>query len=260
MLKKLLSVCLAVIMVFTLSGSVFASEANGAKTALDESLLYTESYNPAKTCSTSADQAKLERYNELISQGYELVSISSEDIDSTNTKAYDNLETRVVTSYFKQPIKTETKRGAILDFVSNVNSYVFTPLSFVPEVGWIPGLLGITSSLLSDFIARGEAEFKMISIIRFYDIDVREKGTSKYYFVASSERSEQAMTITTLGYTDNGTPFGDARSEYFVSESENYEDYNALSAIAKEYFTTGGPDYTYVYFEHYPEIETYYFE
>lgn len=247
-------------MTLALSGNAFAIEKIDEITN-DTSLLYTESYsNPqvynsdGRSYSNSNNQLRLDRHNELIALGYELVSISSEEIDSPQTRAYNNLETRAVTSYYTQPIKRDTQRGSILDGISSVNTYIFTPLSFLPKVGWIPSTLGITSSLLSDFVSRGETEFRMASTLRFYDIDVREKGTSRYYFVASSERSERTITITTLGYRENGTPFGDTKSKNFVSQSPNYNKFYSLSEIAKEYFTTGGPYNTYVYFEDYPEI------
>ncbi len=121
----------------------------------------------------------------------------------------------------------------------------------------------VTSSLTSmasdvhnaDMDLDGRVTHICDSTLFYYDIEVKLAGTNTYYFVASSDRFEMAVTATSSGFTQLGSPVQETVSGSEASQSANYGNESALSAIAVEYLVTGGPDHSYVYFEEYDEIE-----
>lgn len=198
----------------------------------------------------------------MIEEGYELV-----ELKQVQNKLARNLyitgpdgllyETRVTTSTYRQPNETEIKYGEdYLNIItqSTIGKVIDTVLGFVPKVGWVPSVLGINTTSLADFLSRGRVTHIADSTLFFYDIEVKPTGTNRYYFVASSERFEMAVTAISSGFTQLGTPVQETVSGFGASQSANYGKESALSNIAVDYFVTGGPNYIYVYFEHYSPL------
>ena len=159
-------------------------------------------------------------------------------------------ETRVSRSTYTQPNKTTVKYGEdYLNVItqSTVNNLILTAVGFVKNVGWIPTALGIDTNSLADFLSRGRVTHICDSTLFYYEIEVRPSGTDKFYFVASSERFEMAVTAVSSGFSSSGSPVQKTVSGSAASQSDNYENESALSAIAVDYFVTGGPDNTYIY-------------
>lgn len=206
-------------------------------------------------------ETRKERHDRLIAEGYVLEDIQVTNknrnlyITGSDGKEY---ETRVATSTYTQPNKTTVTYGEdYLNIItqSTLSRIIETAVGFVDYVGWIPTALGINTNSLADFLSRGRVTHICDSTLFYYDIEVKLAGTNTYYFVASSEKFEMAVTAISSGFTQLGTPVQETVNGFESSQSPNYENESALSEIAVEYFITGGPNYTYVYFEDYEEID-----
>ncbi len=253
-ITRLFSFFIAVCILAMFSLTSMAS--NVSESDLDLTLLETEAHPNAGNIET-----RKERHERLIAEGYVLEDIKESSRARTLyiTGPDGNLyETRIATSTYRQPNKTTVTYGEeFLNVItqSTLSRLIEVAVGFVDYVGWIPSALGINSQSLADFLSRGRVTHICDSTLFFYDIEVKPAGTNRYYFVASSEKYAMAVTATSSGFTQLGTPVQKTVSGFAESQSENYENERALSEIAVDYFVTGGPNYTYTYFEEYDIID-----
>ncbi len=258
MSKRLLKLFGVFTMVFAVVTSSITSMASDVyKPEMDLTLLNTVAHpNAGENVET-----RLERHERLIAEGYVLEDIQvSNKSRNLNIIGPDGLEyeTRVATSVYRQPTKTTVTYGE--DYLNIITSSTLSRIieiavGFIDYVGWIPTALGINTSTLADFLSDGRVTHICDSTLFFYDIEVKLAGTNRYYFVASSEKFEMAVTAVSSGFTQLGTPVQETVSGFAASQSANYENERALSEIAVEYLVTGGPDHLYVYFEEYDVID-----
>lgn len=228
---------------------------------IDLTLLETEAHPNAN----NNVETRQERHERLISEGYELLELTvanrsrNSHIEGPDGNLY---ETRVVTSTYTQPTHTATRYGEeFLNIITQANVSVFIDfgvsgfLNYVANVGWIPSLLGINTQTLADFISRGQVRYIENSTVYFYDIEVRlAETTGRFYFVASSEKTDVALTATSSWYSSSGQPHQETISGSKSSRSPFYGSELGLGEIAVECFVTGGRYGDYLYIEESPPI------
>lgn len=213
-------------------------------------------------------ETRQERHERLIDEGYELqeLTVANRRRGSVHIEGPDgNLyEVRAVRSVYTQPLNEKKVYGErFLNVITqtNVNNLltfvVSGILNHVSSVGWIPSLLGINVQTLADFISRGEVRYYENSTVYFYDMEVRLAGTTRYYFVASSEKIDVALTASTFGYTSSGQPIQQTVSGAKSSRSPFYESELGLGEVAVECFITGGAYGDYLYIEDAPPISNF---
>lgn len=255
---KLLSVLLAITLV--LPYLLPCAAAADYEPVIDLTLLETEAHPNA----SNYVETRQERHERLISEGFELQEMTVANrsrnvhIEGPDGQLY---ETRVVTSIYTQPLNEKKVYGeSFLNVITqtNVNNLltfiVSGILNHVSSVGWIPSLLGINAQTLADFISRGEVRYYENSTVYFYDIEVRLVGTTRFYFVASSEKIDVALTASTFGYTSSGQPIQQTVSGAKSSQSPFYGSELGLGEIAVECYVTGGRYGDYLYLEEAPSI------
>lgn len=261
MKKKLKLLSAIMTLVLVLSCLAPCAVAVEHEPAIDLKLLETE----AHPNTSNYVETRQERHERLIDEGYELqeLTVANRRRGSVHIEGPDgNLyEVRAVRSVYTQPTKSATRYGeSFLNVITqtNVNNLltfiVSGILNRVSSVGWIPSLLGINAQTLADFISRGQVRYLENSTVYFYDMEVRLAGTTRYYFVASSEKVDVALTATSSWYTSSGQPIQQTVSGAKSSRSPFYESELGLGEIAVECFVTGGAYGDYLYIEDAPPI------
>lgn len=258
MSKRLLKIFSVFTMVFIMvTGSLTSMASDVYMPEMDLSLLNTVAHpNAGENVET-----RLERHERLIAEGYVLedIQVSNKSRNLYITGPDGRLyETRVATSKYTYPTETTVTYGE--DYLNVFVDSIFTRIievavGFVDYVGWIPAALGINADSVANFLSNGRVTHICDTALFYYDIEAKLAGTNRYYFVASSERFEMAVTAVSSGFTQLGSPVQETVSGFEASQSANYGNESALSEIAVEYLATGGPDHSYVYFEGYDVID-----
>lgn len=146
-------------------------------------------------------------------------------------------DTKIVTSYYTQPrVSKSSYVNKLLDAVSNLTLPVATLISSaMPRAKWVPKAFGYATKAIVEASAKEKVSFTAVSTLRFYDAQCKTSDSSSYTTFASSERYEVALTCSSSGYYQNGTPFAHSGSGSASSNSAHYGNRSWMIAKAQEY-------------------------
>lgn len=198
---------------------------------------------PNSGVSVSAD-----RHNALIAAGWELVSVTVEEIPISDLYSMlpmnltDEVvieDIKAVPAEYKQPIEyKKSYNNVLLDGITNLNGLITTVVSSKisnPKLTWIPSAVGFVTQAIVDASANSITVFQLYSVLKTYDIQVKIAGWPYYFTCASSERMEYSGSITTGGFKEDATPFTGYKSKDVTVQSTHYGDRTWLTNKAIEY-------------------------